>query len=195
LTRAFNLFNKYRPNETFAWNFYLMGMLNCKQVGNPVLLGLADSALRMFPNDKDLLVRRNEIITNMPANALNAKVIQGNDVIRSNQLFKEGTDLFTKGDFAGAAEKFISSSKISNGTYGVYENIAICYFNLKQWNQSLPYFDRVLAMKTATDGKTEYFKAAALINMGRKDEACALLQISKSKGYTAADGLINGYCK
>ena len=195
LKKAFNLFTKYRPNFSFAWNFYLMGMLNAKTKGNPQLLALADSAVRMFPDDKEILKRRNEIFTFMPSTALNATAIQGNEVARSNALFKEGTDLFNKGDFAGAAQKFISSSKISNGTYGVYENIAICYFNLKQWPESLPYFDRVLSMKTATDGKTEYFKAAALLNLNRKDEACALLQISKSKGYPAADGLITGYCK
>ena len=195
IKKAFATFHGFRPRESLAWNFYLQGMLSVKAKGNLQLLKLADSALGFFPNDKDLLIRRNEIFTNMPANEVNAKVLQGKDVIRSNQLFQEATELFTKGDFANAAEKFISSSKISNGTYGVYENIAICYFNMKQWNQSLPYFDRVMAMKTATDGKTEYFKAAALINLGRKDEACALLQISKSKGYAAADGLINGYCK
>ena len=66
---------------------------------------------------------------------------------------------------------------------------------MKQWERCLPWFDRVFAMKTSTDGKSEYFKAAALINLGKKEEACALLRISKGRGYTAADGLINGYCK
>jgi hypothetical protein len=59
---------------------------------------------------------------------------------------------------------------------------------------SLTWFDQVFARRS-TDGKSEYFKAAALINLGRKDEACALLKIAKARGYTAADGLINNYCK
>jgi hypothetical protein len=48
-------------------------------------------------------------------------------------------------------------------------------------------------LKTIRD--SEYFKAAALINLGKKDEACALLKISKTRGFTAADGLIKGYCQ
>jgi hypothetical protein len=65
---------------------------------------------------------------------------------------------------------------------------------MKQWEKSLFWFDQVFAKKS-TDGKAEYFKAAALINLGRKEEACALLKIAKSRGYTAAEGLLNNYCK
>jgi O-antigen ligase/Tfp pilus assembly protein PilF len=199
IQKAFNIFHKYRPHESLAWNFYLQGMLNVEMITakttNLPLLFLADSALRLFPGDKDLLTRRTEIFTNMAAKAGAGKVIQGNDVILANQYFTEGTNFFNKGDFASAAASFIKSSKISVGTYGVYENIAICYFNLKQWEQSLPYFDKVLSMKTATDGKTEYFKGAALINLGKTGDACPLLKISKAKGYAAADGLITTYCK
>ena len=195
IKKAFTLFTKYRGNEVFGWNFYLMGMLGAKGKGNPELLGMADSAVRRFPGDKDLITRRTEIFTNMPANAVQGKVIQGSDVILSNQLFNEGNALFNQKDYAGAAQKFIRSSKISSGTYGVYENIAICYFNMKDWAKSIPYFDKVLSMKTATDGKSEYFKAAALINLGKKEEACPLLGIAKAKNYPGTDALINSYCK
>lgn len=195
LRKAFRLFTKYRPNEAFGYNFFLMGMLNAKQVGSPELLALADSVIKVFPDDKELKVRRNELFGNMPGRGVaNAQVQQTNDVAMANQLFAEGTAAFNKGDFNTAAQKFIRSSQISNGTYGVYENIAICFFNLKQWDKSLPYFDRVLAMRTSTDGKSEYFKGAALINMGRPDEACALLKLSKTKNYPGADALITTYC-
>ncbi len=194
IKKAFALFHGFRPRESLAWNLYLQGMLNVKTKGNPELLKMADSALGFFPKDKELIIRRSEIFNTMPVNALPQNPAQNKDVIRANQIFAEGAAAFAKGDFASAADKFIQSSKLSNGTYGVYENIAICYFNLHQWEQSLPYFDRVLAMRTAADGKTEYFKGAALINLNRKDEACVLLQMSKAKGYTAADGLITTYC-
>ncbi len=195
LRKAYKTFTKYRPKEAFGYNFFLMGMLNAKQVGSAELLALADSVVKVFPDDKELQVRRNELYGNMPGRgAANAQVQQTNDVAMANQLFAEGTAAFNKGDFNTAAQKFIRSSQISNGTYGVYENIAICYFNMKQWDKSLPYFDRVLAMRTSTDGKSEYFKGAALINLGRPDEACALLKMSKAKNYPGADALITTYC-
>ena len=199
LKRAFKEFIKYRGKESLGWNLYLQGMINIKMTTQPrgttaQMLQMADSALKLFPNDSSLLVRRNEIITNIPGGQVPGMEEQQRNVIRANQLFNEASALFAKGDFEGAAQKFIKSTEISNGSYGVYENIAICYFNMKQWERSLPWFDQVFLRKS-TDGKAEYFKAAALINLGRKDEACALLQISKSRGYAAADGLINNYCK
>ncbi|MFY7994976.1 MAG: O-antigen ligase family protein [Sediminibacterium sp.] len=199
LKKAFNEFIKYRGKESLGWNLYLQGMINIKMTTGikrttVPLLKMADSALKLFPNDSSLLVRKNEIVTNLPPGNVPELAEQEKNVIKAQQLFNEASALFNKSDFAGAAEKFILSTKISNGSYGVYENIAICYFNMRQWEKSLTWFDQVFARRS-TDGKSEYFKAAALINLGRKDEACALLKIAKARGYTAADGLINNYCK
>ncbi len=202
LKNAFRTFTKYRPNESLGYNLFLQGMVNIKMNTNPrgttpQLLALVDSALVKFPGDKELTIRRNEIFTNMPSYAANnaAALAQNTNAVQmANQMFAEGTAAFNKGDFETAAQKFLRSSQMSNGTYGVYENIAICYFNLKQWDKSLPYFDRVLAMRTAVDGKTEYFKGAALINLGRPDEACALLKMSVSKKYPGSDALLAQYC-
>jgi tetratricopeptide (TPR) repeat protein len=159
------------------------------------MLKLADSVLQLFPNDSTLLVRRSEIINNIPGGIIPGMDEAFRNKQKAEQLFNEASALFAKGDFEGAAQRFIKSTDLSNGSYGVFENIAICYFNMKQWEKSLPWFDRVFATKSAADGKSEYFKAAALINLGKKDEACALLKISKTRGFTAADGLIKGYCQ
>jgi tetratricopeptide (TPR) repeat protein len=72
---------------------------------------------------------------------------------------------------------------------------ALCYFNLKQWEKTLPYFNKAISMKTATDGKSEYFKGAALIYLNRKDEACPVLAIAKKKNYPGVDDLISANCK
>ena len=200
LKKAYLEFVKYRPNESLGYALYLQGLINIKMTTQPrgttvQMLQLTDSILKLFPKDSSLLQRRSEIIANIPAGNIPSLAVQEQNVLKAQQLFNEASALFIKNDFEGAAKKFIRSTEISNGSYGVFENIAICYFNMKQWERCLPWFDQVLAMKTSTDGKSEYFKAAALINLGKKEEACALLRISKGRGYTAADGLINGYCK
>jgi tetratricopeptide (TPR) repeat protein len=199
LKKAYLEFIKYRGKESLGYNLYLQGLINIKMTTQPrgttpQMLRFADSVLKLFPNDSTLMQRRTEVITNIPAGNVPDLAEQERNVLKAQQLFNEASALFAKGDFEGAAQKFIRSTQISNGSYGVFENIAICYFNMRQWERSLPWFDQVFARKS-TDGKSEYFKAAALINLGRKEEACALLRISKSKGYTASDGLINTYCK
>lgn len=200
LKKAYKEFVKYRPKESLGYHLYLQGLINIKMTTQPKgttlqMLRLADSVLQLFPNDSTLLERRREIINNIPGGNIPGMDEAIRNKQKAEQLFNEASALFAKGDFEGAAQRFIKSTDLSNGSYGVFENIAICYFNMKQWEKSLPWFDRVFATKSANDGKSEYFKGAALINLGIKDEACALLKISKGKGYTAADGLISGYCK
>jgi O-antigen ligase/tetratricopeptide (TPR) repeat protein len=200
LKKAYKEFVKYRPKESLGYHLYLQGLINIKMTTQPKgttpqMLRLADSVLQLFPNDSTLLVRRSEIINNIPGGNIPGMDEAFRNKQKAEQLFNEASALFAKGDFEGAAQRFIKSTDLSNGSYGVFENIAICYFNMKQWEKSLPWFDKVFATKSANDGKSEYFKGAALINLGRKDEACALLKLSKGKGFTAADGLISGYCK
>ena len=191
---------KYRSKESLGYALYLQGLINIKMTTKPTgttlqMLRLADSVLQLFPNDSTLLVRRSEIFNNIPAGSIPELAVPERNKLKAQQLFNEASALFAKGDFEGAAQKFIRSTEISNGSYGVYENIGVCYFNMKQWERCLPWFDKVFATKSANDGKSEYFKAAAFINLGKNDEACALLKISKGKGFTAADGLIKGYCQ
>jgi tetratricopeptide (TPR) repeat protein len=200
LKKAYQEFVKYRSKESLGYALYLQGLINIKMTTQPKgttpqMLRLADSVLKLFPNDSTLMVRRSEIINNIPAGSIPELAVQEKNVLKAQQLFNEASALFAKGDFEGAAQRFIKSTDISNGSYGVYENIGVCYFNMRQWERCLPWFDKVFATKSANDGKSEYFKAAALINLGIKDEACALLKISKGKGFTAADGLIKGYCQ
>lgn len=200
LKKAYQEFVKYRSKESLGYALYLQGLINIKMTTQPKgttpqMLRLADSVLKLFPNDSTLMVRRSEIINNIPAGSIPELAVQEKNVLKAQQLFNEASALFAKGDFEGAAQRFIKSTDISNGSYGVYENIGVCYFNMKQWERCLPWFDKVFATKSANDGKSEYFKAAALINLGKKDEPCALLKISKTKGFTAADGLIKGYCQ
>ncbi len=199
IKKAFKTYTGFRPKEAFGYNFYLMGMLNAKQTGNLQLLALADSMIKKFPDDAELKVRRKEIISNMPQIAAAAAPVAPKTdpklvVKLSQDLFASGAELFKKGDFKKAVEQFELASQLSNATYGLYENIAICYFNMHEWDKALPYFDRVIAMKTAIDGKSEYFKGAALINMGKPDQACPLLKVAKQKGYPNSDTLLATYC-
>lgn len=65
---------------------------------------------------------------------------------------------------------------------------------MKEYAKSIVYFDKVIESKKASDGKSEFFKGAALINLGKKAEGCALLQAAKAKGYQAAEAIIRSNC-
>ena len=61
LRKGFELYNKYHPKDAFCWNLYLSNMLNASQGADARLKQLADSALRLFPEDTEIKKRNQDI--------------------------------------------------------------------------------------------------------------------------------------
>jgi O-antigen ligase/tetratricopeptide (TPR) repeat protein len=191
IQKAFEEYNKYRPSE-FAWNYYLMAMLRAVDKGTPYLLKMADSSLKLFPGNPDLLSRKNEIILFM-----SSKVVTKADTdqtTESQKYFQEGITVYGTGNLEKAASLFLKAAALNPNNFLSYENAAMCYFNLKSWQKAIHYFDKELALNLSSNGKPEYYKAVALINSGKKDEGCAFLHIASSKGWKDADGIIKSHC-
>lgn len=206
VAKAFRTYTKYR-NEPFAWNLYLMGMLNAQQRATPELLKLADSALTLFdPKGKrpaseadyaNLLKRKQEITSNLNfAGAVGNSVEQNAATLqKATQIYNEGVAAFAKQDYQTAAAKFVRAAEINAFNYAIYENAGVSYFNMKQYRKAIYYFDKVIALKITNDGKSEFFKGVSHINLGEKEVGCQTLQISKSKNYADANNIIVQYCK
>jgi O-antigen ligase/tetratricopeptide (TPR) repeat protein len=188
IKKAFDEYIRYRP-EQFGWDLYLRGLLNSTGHGTPALLAIADSSLAHFPKDSTLLVRRAEILGTMSQQTTsavnNAKAIE--DVKLANKYYQDGIAAFGSGnpekdDLEKAAGLFLKAAKLSPNNYIIYENAAMCYFNKKDFAKSLLYFDKVLAMTNAGNGKSEFFKGVALLSLGRK-EGCTYLVMAQKKNY------------
>lgn len=206
VAKAFRTYTKYR-NEPFAWNLYLMGMLNAQQRGTSELLKMADSALTLFgpkgskpASESDyanLLKRKEEISNNLNFAGANGNSPEQNAATlqKATQIYNEGVAAFAKQDFNTAAAKFVRAAQINAFNYAIYENAGVSYFNLKQFRKAIYYFDKVIALKITTDGKSEFFKGVSHINLGEKEMGCQSLQIAKSKNYAEANNIIAQYCK
>ncbi|MES2332409.1 MAG: O-antigen ligase family protein [Bacteroidota bacterium] len=199
LQKVFKEYDTYR-HHTYGWNYYLLGMENAEvNLGkvNPHLLRMADSGLAIFPGDSDLIVRRREIANAVLAtNSAPADVTKRNDAVKYYQqgVAAFGTGVKGKDDMEKAAGFFLKSHALNPGDISSLENAAICYFNLGQYQKAIPYFDQELATKLSTNGKPEYFKAIALINLGKKEEGCSLMQVASTKKYPGADLILKNNC-
>ena len=80
------------------------------------------------------------------------------------------------------------------GSYTSFENIGMSYFALNQPAEALGYFDQVIRMNVATDGKSEFFKAMCLSQTQRKAEACPFLRTAAAKGYRDAAVYMKDIC-
>lgn len=202
IKKAFAEYDRYR-HEPLAWDLYLRGMLNAQGKGNKHLLTMADSALKMFANQEGvatIATVRDEIIRFMEnPNASNTNT--GNiDVATAAKFYNEAVAAFGGGvagkdNLEKAAGLFLQSANLNPGNYVAYENAAICYFNMKQWQKSITYFNKVLATNLSSNGKPEYFKGVALFNLGQREEGCNYLRTSLAKGWKEAEAIIKANCK
>ena len=205
IQKAFDEAVKYR-NEPYVWNLYILGMLNAQGKGRDPLLKIADSALHLFPGNADLMLRKREITQFMGAPVITKK---GVDIAQAQIYYDAGVAAFSKAQAAAArkdeagkieaykiaAGNFRKAAEFSPGNYVIFENAAIAYFNMGDFNTSLTYFDKVFALQTAVDGKSEYFAGVALYNLGKKEAGCKYLQIALSKGWKEAETIIKTNCK
>jgi tetratricopeptide (TPR) repeat protein len=170
-----------------------MGLLQTRGKGDQQLLSLADSALTVFPNNPDILQRKIEIMGSMPA--IDGSKSTSELALETNRLYREGINLFQNRSYPEAAAKFIKAAEYNPNNYAYLENAGLCFYATREFQRAINNFNKALALGTSTSGKSEYFKGICLLNLGKKEEGCAMVQLAKSKNYPDADGFLKTYCK
>lgn len=202
IKKAFAEYDRYR-HHALGWDLYLRGMLNAQGKGSQHLLAMADSAIKIFGKQEDvstIATVRNEIIRFMENPGVASTPGQVNNTVAATKYYNEAVAAFGSGvagkdDLEKAASLFLRSAALNPGNFVAYENAAICYFNMKQWQKSIIYFNKVLASQLSVNGKPEYFKGVALYNLGQRDEGCNFLKASLAKGWKEAEAIIKANCK
>lgn len=187
ITKAYNLYKKYRDGGE-AVNQYLLAMYEVKGGADRYMLNILDSAIIHFPADSVLL--------RGAKNLLYRGVIGNQQVVNSvNQYAADAGAFFAKGNYIAAAKQYIKASMVEPNNYTHFENIAVCYYSNKSYEKSIGYFDKSIEFPQNNTGKSEFFKAMALVALGKNDIACSSLQAAKKKNFPNIDKYIVTYCK
>lgn len=186
IQKAFNLYNKYRPSGE-AWNQYLLGMYEVKNGTDAHLNSLLDSAIKTYPADTALF-----------KNVINVFARSGNLALKNTVIVDyaaQGSQAFVKGNYTKAAQFYIKAIASDPNNYTHYENVGICYYTAKEFNNAVVYFDKATKLPTANTGKSEFFMAMSFIALNNKPKACESLYAAKSKNYAGVDTYISQNCK
>jgi O-antigen ligase/tetratricopeptide (TPR) repeat protein len=189
INKAYNVYKKYRDGGE-AVNQYLMAMYEVKGGADKYMINILDSAFVHFPNDSIVLMNAKNLLSR---GVLGSQA--NGQAVFTNQFSAEGGKLFAKGKYTQAANMYIKASVAEPNNYTHYENIAICYYTNKNYEKSLPYFDKAASFANNNTGKSEFFKAMSLVSMGKNSDACGPLQAAKKKNYPDIDKYIALYCK
>ncbi len=186
IQKAFNLYNKYRPSGE-AWNQYLLGMYEAKNGTDAHLNSLLDSAIKTYPADTALF-----------KNVINVFARSGNLALKNTVIVDyaaQGSQAFVKGNYIKAAQFYIKAIASDPNNYTHYENVGICYYTAKEFNNAVVYFDKATKLPAANTGKSEFFMAMSYIALNNKPKACESLYAAKSKKFAGVDAYISQNCK
>lgn len=156
-----------RVNSAAIWDNYLSTLMALHVPDNELIQAI-DSALRVFPGDK---------------------------AIQEKKLLVSATLAMNTSNFTVAIDGFSKLASLNPSRFNYIENIGVCYFALKKYDQALPYLNQVIDAKAYGNGKAEYFKGLCLFNMGKKVEGCTYLQVAGTKNYPGALNIVATYCK
>ena len=152
---------------------------------------LIDTAFVQFPKDSAILMNAKNLVTRgLQGNQNNGQILGA-----VNAFAVEGSKMFAKGKYLQAANLYLKASTMEPNNFTHYENVAICFYMNKDYEKSLPYFDKAVSFDANTTGKSYFFKAMSLVALGKNSEACAPLEAAKKKNYPDINKYIALYCK
>lgn len=178
LSKAFREFSANRK-EAGAWKEYIsyMSLLTRDpKITAPII----DSARKLFPEDGEFIKFASD------KNLLS---------VEAQGYFNKGLAAFNAKQYLPAIKEFLKVTQLNPGSYTSYENIGMSYFALNRFPEAISYFEQVIKLNTATDGKSEFFMALSLSQLKKDVEACPYLKKSLEKGYKQGEAYLRSICK
>lgn len=115
---------------------------------------------------------------------LSAKVLYSQE--NPDTLIKQGIKYHDKGDFIRAVEMYERAAKLDPGRSTIDYEMALSYYNLKDYNKVIELADKVIAKKDGNLVQAYSIKASALDMQGKTAESTTVLEeaIIESKGHS-----------
>jgi O-antigen ligase len=162
IQKAFKQYRKYR-DEPHAWKIYMRSLF-AVHYDRTELIQLADSLVKVYPND--------------------------NEIQHTRYFIKAGFAGMRK-DFPEALVNLLGIMKLNPNDYETMENIGITYYFMQDYSSAATYFKRVVDARVYPNGKSEFYLGNCLLQLGRKEEACKYLYVSANRNYPGGAILFN----
>ncbi len=162
LKEAFKIFRKY-ANYPRSWKIYIRSLFAINKDQEEVIR-LSDSISKVFPENAEIQHTRYFVKANLSA---------------------------LKKDFKTALENLEGIMKLYPNDIENVENIGLTYYYMANYLMAMKYFEKVVLSRAYNNGKSEFFLAKCLLNMGSSDSACTYLQMAAQRNYPGASQQFN----
>ncbi len=169
--------------STLNWQNIITAYIDIVGSGNQKLMKLTNRSVELFPNNYNFLVLRKLAHTNP------SKIKKGVDMAR------EALKYFEQKNYKKASELYIQALKEDPLEYSYYENAATCFYQLKEYGNSMLYSSKVIYGLNPGSGKSEYIQGISKIATGDLNGGCEFLLKAIDLNYNEAEITFKKFCK
>lgn len=182
LSRAFNLLKN--TNKISHWMDYIATSIQFMDNKNPVIINAINEFEERFPETEDLDIFK-KIVD-----------IGETNIILSVTLSEEGSRLFQEKRYNESLKYYQLAIELDNTDYSFYENLALSYFMLNEYEKALENFDLVTEKFKINDGKSYYYKGFIFLEQDKKEQGCENIRQAIQLGFnnSISNQTYNFYC-
>ena len=110
-------------------------------------------------------------------------------------LAREALKNFNQKNFRKASELYLQALKEDPFEFSYYENAASCFYQLKEYGNSMLYSSKVINGLNPGTGKSEYIHGLSKISTGDLEGGCKFVSLAVDSNYKEAISIQKQYCK
>lgn len=176
ILKIHNLFTKYNKKPEY-W-IHTVAALELSNYSSKNLMAFVDKGLKEFPKDTLLTAKKDSY------------------VYKERDLYvKQGMGFESKSQFDKAIVFYKKALNEDPDNEIIIQNLGFCYFKLHQFETAKSYLLKIVDKSSFKDGKTEYILGVCYFVLQNVERGCFYLNEAKNKNNTAAQELLDKYCK
>lgn len=165
------------------WQNIITAYIDLAGSGNKKLMQLTNRATELFPKNYNFLLLRKLAHTNP------SKIQKG------IELAREALKYFNQKNYKKAKELYLQAAKEDPFEFSYYENAASCFYQLKEYGNSMLYSSKVIYGLNPGTGKSEYIHGISKISTGDLNGGCEFISLAIDLDYKEAFSVQEQYCK
>ena len=165
------------------WQNVITAFIDLAGSGNKKLMELTNKSVEHFPKNYNFLLLRKLAHTNP------LKIKKGIGLAR------EALKNFNQKNFRKASELYLQALKEDPFEFSYYENAASCFYQLKEYGNSMLYSSKVINGLNPGTGKSEYIHGLSKISTGDLEGGCKFVSLAVDSNYKEAISIQKQYCK
>ena len=177
-------FNKIKNNFILGqWRDYLLSKVEIGTTSKEDLIKLLEEAEGLVADDEqfkilDILIR-----------------VGFENLGELSQIIIKAETFYTQKNFIESAILYEKAAKLNPTDYTHYENAALCYYRGNSFKEAENLFRYTLSSFNPQNGKSELYLGLLLYEKKDKKQACEFWNISKKKGFSGSQRVIDAFCK